>query len=241
MELQPEHQKVLDFLGRIPEYYEQLDHQDLFLDNLLAWIRQNQATWAGDGLDYQLIDRRAIQLINAVKVNLRDNAQMAIPLLLDECDRHGVTDLNQIAYIMGTVQHESLFSPQREWGDVNYFTRLYEGRSDLGNTQPGDGARYRGRGYVQITGRRNYTLFSDLLSVDLVSNPDLALDPLIAAQICVKGMVQGHFTGASLEHYFNVQTANFREARRIVNGMDRANHIAGIARHFRAALEGSDR
>jgi hypothetical protein len=59
----------------------------------------------------------------------------------------------------------------------------YEGRLDLGNTQPGDGPRYKGRGYIQITGRANYQTYGDALGVGLVDNPDLALRPDIAAQV----------------------------------------------------------
>lgn len=49
----------------------------------------------------------------------------------------------------------------------------YEGRRDLGNTQPGDGVRFKGRGYIQLTGRANYTDFSHFCNEDCVSNPDL--------------------------------------------------------------------
>jgi predicted chitinase/SH3-like domain-containing protein len=59
----------------------------------------------------------------------------------------------------------------------------YEGRSDLGNTQAGDGRRYKGRGFIQITGRSNYRTYGSLLGVDLEGNPDLALDPGIASRI----------------------------------------------------------
>jgi predicted chitinase len=59
----------------------------------------------------------------------------------------------------------------------------YEGRADLGNTQPGDGRRFKGRGFVQITGRSNYATYGNKLGIDLVGNPDLALDPNIASQI----------------------------------------------------------
>ena len=59
----------------------------------------------------------------------------------------------------------------------------YESRQGLGNTQPGDGPRYKGRGFIQLTGRANYTRYSKILGVDLVNNPDLAMRPDIAARI----------------------------------------------------------
>jgi len=59
----------------------------------------------------------------------------------------------------------------------------YEGRIDLGNTQPGDGVRYKGRGYLQITGRANYENYGKKLGIDLINNPELALDPTVSAKI----------------------------------------------------------
>jgi putative chitinase len=67
-------------------------------------------------------------------------------------------------------------------------TVMYEGRSnprDLGNTEPGDGWRFHGRGYFQYTGRNNYTEYSQKFGVDLVNNPDLAADPEMAAQLAI--------------------------------------------------------
>jgi predicted chitinase len=75
------------------------------------------------------------------------------------------------------------FMPIREFGNTTYFTKHYENRADLGNTHPGDGALYCGRGFVQITGRKNYDRYGKLLGVDLVGNPDLALTPQVAADI----------------------------------------------------------
>jgi murein DD-endopeptidase MepM/ murein hydrolase activator NlpD len=59
----------------------------------------------------------------------------------------------------------------------------YEGRADLGNTQSGDGPRYKGRGFIQLTGRANYRTYGQLLGVPLETNPDLALDPHISAMV----------------------------------------------------------
>ena len=61
----------------------------------------------------------------------------------------------------------------------------YEGRTDLGNTQPGDGKRYKGRGYIQLTGRANYAKYGKIVGQDLVNNPELAKDPNIAADIAL--------------------------------------------------------
>lgn len=59
----------------------------------------------------------------------------------------------------------------------------YEGRIDLGNTQVGDGPKFKGRGYIQLTGRNNYTHYGNKFAIDLVNNPRLALDPIIASNI----------------------------------------------------------
>src|SRR5438034_4989813 len=75
------------------------------------------------------------------------------------------------------------FLPINEYGGNAYFTKMYEGRKDLGNTQPGDGARYHGRGYIQLTGRANYRAYGQKLGLPLEQNPDLALQPDVAARI----------------------------------------------------------
>lgn len=65
------------------------------------------------------------------------------------------------------------------------FKVMYENRADLGNTEPGDGYRFHGRGYFQYTGRENYTNFGNLFKVDLVGNPDLAAEPELAAKLAI--------------------------------------------------------
>lgn len=138
------------------------------------------------------------------------------------------------AYLLSTVFHEtaSTMQPITEYGSRSYFNK-YEGRADLGNTVQGDGYKYRGRGYVQITGRRNYTKASKLLGVDFVSKPELALDPTYAAKIMILGCTQGWFTGKKLSDYL---PGDYINARRVINGLDRAKDIANYALVFEKAL-----
>lgn len=143
------------------------------------------------------------------------------------------------AYILATAWHETgpedsslHMTPRREiWGPTPAQAG-YEGRKDLGNTVLGDGKRYAGRGYVQITGRRNYQRASLLTGRDLVANPDLALDPDIAARIIVHGMTTGWFTGIKLG-----DCDTYASMRRVVNGTDKASLIASHAMAFEQALK----
>lgn len=143
------------------------------------------------------------------------------------------------AYILATAWHETgpvtsdlHMTPRLEiWGPTPAQKR-YEWREDLGNTVLGDGKRFMGRGYVQITGRTNYRKASFLVGKDLVTNPDLALDPEIAAKIIVHGMVNGWFTGKKMADF-----KSYEGMRRVVNGLDRAKDIARYAEDFERALK----
>lgn len=142
------------------------------------------------------------------------------------------------AYILATAWHETAFTMQPivERGGVKYFDQYDPAHNpkkarQLGNTVKGDGYRFRGRGYVQITGRANYHKAGLLCGVDMVQNPDLALRSDLAAKIIVKGMADGWFTGKELAD-FN----NYTEMRKIVNGTDKAATIAKYATKFEKAL-----
>lgn len=84
-------------------------------------------------------------------------------------------------------------------------------RASMGNTQPGDGWRYRGRGALQLTFRNNYRLFGQHLGIDLEGNPDLAADPAVSVQIALEFFKVGNVNAA-------IDRGDFREARRITNG-----------------------
>lgn len=154
---------------------------------------------------------------------------VGIELLLGFIEADPLPDVRWIAYLMATIKHEcaDTWMPIDEKGGASYF-RKYDGRADLGNTQPGDGALYHGRGYVQITGRKNYAQMGGLLGVDLIGNPDFAKVPLTAYQIACVGMAKGLFTGKGLMDYLGAQT-DWVNARRIINGTDKAKVIAGYA------------
>ena len=97
-------------------------------------------------------------------------------------DAAGYTDPTERAMFLAQMAHESgNFKFDEEIHDGSN----YEGRSDLGNIKPGDGRRYKGRGYIQLTGRANYKHYGDKLGVDLENNPQLAKRPDIAAAVAV--------------------------------------------------------
>lgn len=155
-------------------------------------------------------------------------------LIISESIKYKVSQREQIAYILATVEHESAMGRYREEIASG---AAYEGRRDLGNTQSGDGIRFKGRGYVQITGRRNYTVWAKILGVDLVGNPALAAEPKYAIPILILGMQKGNFTGRSLNTYIRSGKVDYVNARRIINGMDRASLIAGYARRWYPRLD----
>lgn len=157
------------------------------------------------------------------------------------------------AYALATAYHETAHTmqPIKEYGGNAYFNRRYGPEGDnpararkMGNRLPGDGARYCGRGYVQLTWFVNYLKAELALGIPLVANPDKAMEPDIASDIMVFGMEQGWFTGKAMHHYLPSRGAatrnQFKNARKIINGTDKDIIIADYALRFQEALiEGS--
>lgn len=183
-----------------------------------------------------------------------------INAVLDEWEHQGLTDVRHLAYMLATPYHEvdKTMQPIKEYGGDKYFFRLYDiegGRPavarQLGNLQPGDGVRFAGRGLVQLTGRRNYARMSVLVSqprfgIDLESDPDAALRLDVAVAVMFEGMLDacshlGDFTGLALDDFFSATRDDPVGARRIINGLDRAELIAGYHKQFLAALKNASR
>lgn len=148
-----------------------------------------------------------------------------------------------VSYMLATAWHETAYTmkPIKEYGGDKYLSKYDTGRLAriLGNTPEadGDGQKYAGRGYVMITGLRNYRLFSLMLDKDLVRFPDLALDPVTSADILTIGSLRGSFTSKKLSDYItHGSRQDFIDARRVINGTDKATAIAIHAENFLKCL-----
>ena len=157
----------------------------------------------------------------------------SINRLLAAAEHHPI---GWVAYELATAWHEARFLPQPEWG--------YGDGRPYG--EPGKyGQKQYGRGFVQLTWDRNYEWADKALGLNgkLLANFDLALDPDIAARILVQGMEDGAFTGKALRHYIDGDRPDkeqFVDARRIVNGTDKAASIALYALTMMKALRAGE-
>ena len=145
--------------------------------------------------------------------------------------------INEAAYMLATAYHETAHTmqPIEEYGKGrgrDYGKRLKMSRKPYSDTLP----LYYGRGYVQLTWYENYDKAGRLLKLDLLRQPELALQADVAAKIMREGMFEGWFTGKKLGEYVGLRTAEYVSARRIINGMDKAQLIAGYAVVFELAL-----
>ena len=176
--------------------------------------------------------------------SVRKTVHNTVTNLLAEMQRDGISDPRQQADVLAQAAIEtSMGTSMTEETPGNY-----EHRTDLGNTQKGDGHRYIGRGYIQITGRASYAYWSHRLGVDLIKHPELAARPDIAAKIAVQGMRDGTFTGMTsqgtlisgggkkLSDFINKTKTDFLHSREIVNSLDRAKTLQQKATEFLAQL-----
>ena len=131
--------------------------------------------------------------------------------------------LRQVAYMLATAKHETAntFAPIEEYGKGK---GLPYGKPDRKT-----GLVYFGRGYVQLTWVKNYQTMGTVLGLPLYTQPDLALRYDVAYKIMSYGMTHGTFTGVGLIRYINEGKTDYQNARKIINGTDKADLIAGYA------------
>jgi hypothetical protein len=161
----------------------------------------------------------------AIPVTDKDSVKAAI---IAQCRLVGLTLNTQISYVLATAQWETnqTFKPVKEaywlseaWRQANL--RYYP---------------YYGRGYVQLTWQNNYQKYADILQLDLVGNPDLALDHTGALFVIVHGFQTGTFTGRKITDYITAGQTDFVNARRCINGTDHAQDIANVAQTYMTTL-----
>ncbi len=149
----------------------------------------------------------------------------SIRRIREECEKQGISLKKQVNYIIATVAWETnhTFMPVREayWLSENW-------REENLSYYP-----YYGRGFVQITGIDNYRKYEKILRLDLVNNPDLALDFDVSVFILVHGFKHGLFTGLKISDFISERSADYEGARKCINGTDKAMEIAMIARNIK--------
>ncbi|MBX9455535.1 MAG: hypothetical protein KL863_05610 [Rhizobium sp.] len=199
------------------------------------------------------IDRKAF--FAAVKANLfggRLNKTQVdgTEAILDAWDsRRAEGDTRQLAYMLATTFHETAatMQPVRETlaaSDAAAAARLESawarGRLLAVKTPywraDAQGRHWLGRGLVQLTHRANYERMSRETGIDLVADPGRAMEMDVAVAILFAGMEKGLFTGKRLADYFAAGLADWVNARRIINGLDRAADVAAQGRLFHQAL-----
>ena len=165
----------------------------------------------------------------------------------------GIRSIGWLAYMLATTKHEtaSTMQPIDEFGSDGRFEQLYGPGTEigriLGNIHSGDGAKFHGRGFVELTGRNNYAKMTPVVKSFYPEAPDFTIDPAAvkndnyAAVILFYGMFNGAFTGLALKNFIGDpmkgQIVDYLHARKIINGMDRADLVKGYAKKFANALE----
>lgn len=155
----------------------------------------------------------------------------SISAIVRECNEQQVPLKEQVAYILATAYHEChnpkkpemRMTPMREFGGDAYLKskKYYP---------------YYGRGFSQLTWKDNYAKEGDRLNLPLVQDPDMILDIDTSANSHVYCMMKGRYTGRKVPDYINENKVDYVNARRVVNGTDKADLIAGYAEGFEGCL-----
>lgn len=154
---------------------------------------------------------------------LGEDARENIGYIVDAMHAANMWRVEHVAYTLATVYHET----KATWEPVAeaYWLDDPEGYRRKLRYYP-----YYGRGYSQLTWLDNYIYMSEVTGYDLVKDPDMAMVPIVAAEVLVHGMLYGFYPGGPTLHwYLNELKTDFYNARRVVNVLDKAQLIAGYA------------
>ena len=180
---------------------------------------------------------------------LSQDAVDNINLIVETCEKYNLS-YPQVAYLLATTYHETAhtFKPIEEYGKGKgrKYGTIYTNSEGVKYGIAGSGGDtylysdyphlYYGRGFAQLTHWVNYKFAGEQLGIDLINNPDLALQPKYAAEILIKGSKEGWFTSKKLSDYINDKSKSYYQARRVINGLDKAQQIADIAVVMEKAL-----
>ena len=181
--------------------------------------------------------------------SLSQEAVDNINLIVETCEKYNLS-YPQSAYVLATTLWETArtFKPIEEYGkgkNRKYGT-WYTDSKGVKYGIAGSGGDiylysdypylYYGRGFCQLTHWVNYKFAGEQLGIDLINNPDLALQPKYASEILIKGSINGWFTSKKLSDYINDKKKDYINARRVINGTDKAQLIANYAVVFEKAL-----
>jgi hypothetical protein len=204
-------------------------------------LEAEEKTYTATGVTAKVTAKRCVwpvykRKIRLHKGNLTDKQAKRLGIILHYCKKYKVTDARKVAYIVITAWHESdeLLDLTEDRASKTKNPTLYLLQNRYWHTG------YWGRGFVQITWESNYRKMGKLLKIDLVRNPDHMLDEHLAAEALVLGMKLGTYTGRKLCDYFNESRTDWVNARRIVNGLDRAKELAAQAQSLYEALESAE-
>jgi len=142
----------------------------------------------------------------------RANVEAHWPLIVEALSALKILDpAVEVAAIASIGAESYLFAPEKEAGSEAYFRRMYAFDRSLGNLEPGDGAKYCGRGFIPILGRSEYARYGKLVGADLVEHPELTLDPAVAARILAYAFMLKGVPKAAAEY-------DWVKVRRLVHG-----------------------
>ncbi|HEV7350951.1 peptidoglycan-binding protein [Telluribacter sp.] len=149
-----------------------------------------------------------------------DNIKKHLPIVLNALKEKEIDDRNMVLMALATISAETASFKPIDEGKSRFNTSpggrpfdLYDFRRDLGNQGPPDGERFKGRGFIQLTGRSNYKNIGNKLDIDLIEDPAVANKPTVAAQVLAVFLKDKELAirEALLEN-------DLRQARRLVNG-----------------------